>query len=475
METKPYLTKKPCKNLSPKTSVKNTVLFFIIISFLLPACSKKMSLEEAKEVSISISGKSFVPPPRRIDDITKILDEKPPDSTTVESLQSRADSVPSAGASTVELQEFYYQRGIAAATLGRYKQSLMDLRQAVSLFGDFSSRTPTIHKMIIDSALAEARVNNFRAGIEFAERMRTKFPNWAGVNNLLVSLYALAGDLESAEKARGRALEIMSKWRDSSNNNIWRRYNSGVMKAAILEAGGRYQEAEFLRRIALRLSMTATVKSEYPRPPILCRRWLAINLMAQSRLVEAEVEARQALLDAINTFGSRSLDTRWSVEVLANILSKQGRHGEAERLLVKLISMMKNGGISDDSPVMGWTRYELGNVLIELGDWSGAAKEFRLARVSLEKEPAIFKNRYLLRTAPALAQLRTGDPKNALELLQKAQQTAEQDLGIDHQRTREILGLLAVALFDTGDTARALDNGWPRLLRDISLTDGRKP
>ncbi len=163
------------------------------------------------------------------------------------------------------------------------------------------------------------------------------------------------------------------------------------------------------------------------------------------------------MLDAINTFGSRSLDTRWSVEVLANILSKQGRHGEAERLLVKLISMMKNGGISDDSPVMGWTRYELGNVLIELGDWSGAAKEFRLARVSLEKEPAIFKNRYLLRTAPALAQLRTGDPKNALELLQKAQQTAEQDLGIDHQRTREILGLLAVALFDTGDTARALD------------------
>ncbi len=226
METNPYLTKKPCKNLSPKTSVKNTVLFFIIISFLLPACSKKMSLEEAKEVSISISGKSFVPPPRRIDDITKILDEKPPDSTTVENLQSTADSVPSAGASTVELQEFYYQRGIAAATLGRYKQSLMDLRQAVSLFGDFSSRTPTIHKMIIDSALAEARVNNFRAGIEFAERMRTKFPNWAGVNNLLVSLYALAGDLESAEKARDRALEIMSKWRDSSNNNIWRRYNS---------------------------------------------------------------------------------------------------------------------------------------------------------------------------------------------------------------------------------------------------------
>jgi len=417
-----------------------------------------MSLEEAKEVPISISGKTFVPPPRRIDDVTKILDENPPDSTTVERLQVTADSVPSVSASKLALQEFYYQRGMASATLGRYRQSLMDLRKAVSLLGDFSSRTtPTINKMIVELTLAESRVNNFRAGIEFAERARKKFPNWVGVNNLLVSLYALAGDLKSAEKAKDRALEIMSKWRDSPNNNIWRRYHTAGMKAAILEAGGRYEEAEPLRRIALRLSMTPTVKSEYPRPPIICRSWLAMNLLEQSHLVEAEVEARQALLDSINKFGSKSLDTRWSVEVLANILSKQGRHHEAERLFRQLINMMEAGGISADSPVMMRTKYELGKVLIELGDWSGALKEFRSARVRGEKDPGIFKKRYLLSTSPALTLLRAGRPEDALRLLQKARETAEQELGIDHQRTTEIHGLLAVALFDTGDTARAFD------------------
>lgn len=456
METKPYLSKQFCKKWSSNKSPKNVVLFCIIISVLFPSCSKRMSLEEAKEVPISISGKTFVPPPRRIDDVTKILDENPPDSTTVERLQVTVDSVPSVSASKLALQEFYYQRGMAAATLGRYRQSIMDLRKAVSLLGDFSYRTtPTINKMIVELTLAESRVNNFRAGIEFAERARKKFPNWVGVNNLLVSLYAFAGDLESAEKAKDRALEIMSKWRDSPNNNIWRRYHTAGMKAAILEAGGRYEEAEPLRRIALTLSMTPTVKSEYPRPPIICRRWLAINLLEQSHLVEAEVEARQALLDSINKFGSRSLDTRWSVEVLANILSKQGRHREAERLFRQLISMMEAGGISADSLVMRRTKYGLGEVLIELGDWSGALKEFTSAQVSLEKEPGIFKRRYLLSTSPALALLRTGRPEEALRLLQRARETAEHDLGISHQGKIEILGLLAVAFFDTGNNSEA--------------------
>ena len=160
--------------------------------------------------------------------------------------------------------------------------------------------------------------------------------------------------------------------------------------------------------------MTPTVKSEYPRPPIICRSWLAMNLLEQSHLVEAEVEARQALLDSINKFGSKSLDTRWSVEVLANILSKQGRHHEAEQLFRQLINMLEAGGILADSLVMRRTKYGLGEVLIELGDWSGALKEFTSAQVSLEKDPGIFKKRYLLSTSPALALLRAGRPEEAL-------------------------------------------------------------
>ncbi len=457
MEKHSYLAKFSSVELSNNSFPNRVVLFSILIFVLLPACSKRMSIEEAKQVPVSISGQSFVPPPRRIDDVRKILDQGAPDTATVERLNAIADAVPPVDASTSKLRDFYYKRGMAATKLGRYAQGLMDLRKAVNLLEDFPSRTPTINKMVSELVLAELRVNNFRAGIESAERARKMFPNWAGANNMLAHLYAFAGDLENAERAKGRALAIMSNWRNTLDNRIWRGYMTAGMKAVILEARGQYEEAEPLMRRALQLAMTPTIKSGFPKPLIVSRRWLAINLMEQDRLVEGEVEARQALLDSISSFGSRSLETRWGVEVLANILSKQGRHREAELLLNKFISIMEAGGISDDSPVMVVTRYRLGKAIIEQGDWSAALKEFRLARVSLEKNPALLKKFYLLDTSPALALLRTGRSKEALRLLQSAHETAKKDFGIGHHRTMEILGLLAVALYDTGETSQAFD------------------
>ena len=455
MEKHSYLAQFSWVELSKNSFPNRVVLFFILIFILLSACSKRMSLEEAKQLSISISGQSFIPPPRRIDDVTNILDQNPPDPAAVQRLIATADAVPPATASKVKLQDFYYQRGMAAAKLGRYRQSLMDLRKAVSLIGNFSSRTPTINKMLIELALAEVRVNSFKAGIESAERALKIFPEWAGMNSLLVNFYAFCGDLESAERRKDRAMNIMFKWPDTPGSNFWKQWHTAKMKAAILEARGQYEEAEPLRRRTLRLATAPRIKSQYPKNTVVRRRFLAINLGAQGRLVEAEVEARQALLESISLLGSRSLETRWSVGVLATILSKQGRYREAARLLYKLINIMQTGGISDDSPVMGWTRYQLATVLVELDDWSDADKEFRLARVSLGTEPALFKKNYLLTTSPALALLRTGHPRDALLLLEKARETAEQDFGTDHYRTVEILGLLAVALFDTGNDSEA--------------------
>jgi CHAT domain-containing protein len=333
----------------------------------------------------------------------------------------------------------------------------MDFREAVKLFGDFTSFTLTKKEILRELAAAEFRINNFKAGLESLEQARKIFPNWVGAYKGLVGLYCYAGDLERAEWAKARAVDLMWKWRDTPKSRIWTSHNIARMKAKLLGARGKYEEAESPYRTALQLAMKPTIKSENPRTPIQARRSLANNLMKQGRLVEAEVEARQALLEYINLLGSRSLDTRSSVEVLAKILSKQGRHREAEQLFQQLIRMMQAGGISDDSPVMGWTRYQLANVLINLDDWSGAVREFRLARVSLGTEPAVFKKHYLLTTSPALTLLRTGHPKDALLLLEKARETAEQDFGAGHRRTIEIRGLLAVALFDTGDTSKAFD------------------
>ena len=443
--------------LSTNAVFGGTAVFFIFTLALVPACTKRMSLEEAKKVTLSVSGKSFVPPPRRIDDITKILDQSSPDPETVKRLNAIADASPPTGASIWKLTDFYYQRGMAAKKLGRSRQSLMDFRKAAQIISDSPSRTTTTEFTFLELALAELRLNNYRAGIESAERARKLLPTWVGVNQLLVNCYSLAGDLESAERAKNRALDMMSGWVSSFNNDMWSRFISTGMAATILEAQGQNKEAEPLRRRALQLGMTPTIKSKNPGISITHRRELAENLMEQNRLVEAEMEARQALLESIRLSGSGSMETRKCVEVFAMILSKQGRHQDAEQLLRRFIRVMQAQGITEDSLAMGWTRYALGEVLIEVGDWSTALENFRTAQASADKDSNLFREYYLVRTSPALALLRTGHSREGLGLLQKAHKIAEQDFGIDHHRTIEILGLLAVALFDTGKTSKAFE------------------
>ena len=443
--------------LSTNAVFGGTAVFFIFTLALVPACTKRMSLEEAKQVTISVSGKSFVPPPRRIDDITKILDQRAPDPETVKRLNAIADAGLPTGASIWKLTNFYYQRGMAAKKLGRSRQSLMDFRKAAQIISDSPSRTTTTEFTFLELALAELRLNNYRAGIESAERARKLLPTWVGVNQLLVNCYSLAGDLENAERAKNRALDMMSNWRSSFDNDMWSTFISTGMAATILEAQGQNKEAEPLRRRALRLGMTPTIKSKNPGISITHRRKLAENLMVQNRLVEAEMEARQALLESISLSGSGSMETGSCVQVFAMILSKQGRHQDADQLLRRFIRVMQAEGITEDSLAMGWTRYALGEVLIEVGDWSTALENFRTAQASADKDSGLFREYYLVRTSPALALLRTGHPREGLGLLQKAHKIAEQDFGIDHHRTIEILGLLAVALFDTGKTSEAFE------------------
>lgn len=64
----------------PRSTTNSNMLLksFILISViwaLLACAEKKMSVEEAKRVTVAMAKESFVPPPRRINDISSILEE----------------------------------------------------------------------------------------------------------------------------------------------------------------------------------------------------------------------------------------------------------------------------------------------------------------------------------------------------------------------------------------------------------------
>ena len=107
-------------NTLPKSTA--SILFITLVLF--PACAgQKMSLEEAKKVTLSISDKPFVPSPRSIDDILTLLNQQhlEDNSPHFQYLLSQADASPPENADYWKAN-FYLHRGNAALRLGRFKE-----------------------------------------------------------------------------------------------------------------------------------------------------------------------------------------------------------------------------------------------------------------------------------------------------------------------------------------------------------------
>lgn len=114
------------------SSVGTVFICVFLIMVLFPACGRKMSLEEAKQVTVSMREESFVPPPRRIDDVLASLEAQKQFASEVGAkIKSRADALPPKTDNRIILAKFYRDRSRRAWVLGRYAQSLEDSRKAL--------------------------------------------------------------------------------------------------------------------------------------------------------------------------------------------------------------------------------------------------------------------------------------------------------------------------------------------------------
>ena len=87
-----------------------------------------MTVEEARKLAASKT--AYGPPPRTIDDISKVLEQNRPDPNKIRQLRATADQKTPPGLSGMALADFLNTRGLAARDLGRTQQRLADLRQA---------------------------------------------------------------------------------------------------------------------------------------------------------------------------------------------------------------------------------------------------------------------------------------------------------------------------------------------------------
>lgn len=408
---------------------------------MLPSCATRMSLEEAKKVAVSISpAGGFVPPPRRITDITTILEQPGQfDQKITERFRAEADAVPPRKPDS----NFYYKRGFAAFTMGRMTQALHDLQEAKRL-----SETQGVHNIIILNRLGdiERAIGNFSRSVQLFEQALKVEENPFSYGRL-VEIYIQIGNVEKAENVlrRGKTFCATSPKQRNPRFALSCDIQTTGMEAALLEARARYSEAEKLIRRNLDLVQTKHVMDDYPAWLINLRLRLSTNLLRQERFAEAEIEARKALKEALGLGGKDSLLTTRIVARLAEILKAQGRLSEAEKLASLVIHVLKSSGISEDSEIMVSSRMLLGSILTAQNNFTGALTQFDLALKGTKEEEYAYKRRFLSNPDFILSLLMTGRHKRALTILNNTYARVEQRFGEKHYITAERLALRGMA------------------------------
>jgi len=271
-----YVAKTYFLSLRMKMVLKNTVSILFVVSVLFSACTgKKMSGEDAKQVTVSMSDESFIPPPRRINDILSVLSQTGQnESDIVKKQKIMTAQIPPRTEDEGQLAGFYYRRGLAALQLFRFTQALEDLKIALNYFERLSFLNIDEERLLQGLGIAEIQAGNFRRGVQLIERS-VKVPKTMNIGTRdlrirgfvkLVRAYFQIGDLEMVEVAKNRGIRFLN----FSHGGAGHRWSAGMeprfqaanMRAINYEAQWKLAKAEKERRWAI--SYLNSYKNQWP-------------------------------------------------------------------------------------------------------------------------------------------------------------------------------------------------------------------
>jgi CHAT domain-containing protein len=361
------------------------------------------------------------------------------DATMIKELKARVNASPPKKGDNLALANFYYRRGDAAIQLGRHNQALEDLRLA----SYYSAKTGSPNRGIMHLlAIAEFVCGNFKRAIELLEEaLDGERPS---PYQTLVKLYTRVGDLESAERVKRQGIALCNRLRGRSGSGAWPDIHGAYMEAYLLEALGKFAEAEPHYRRILR-SMTLLMKEEYPISYIVAKIYLVHNLKNQGRLVEAELEARETLKEALGVLGRDSEIAGSTIGDLGEIILRQDRVFEAENLMRAGIRTVAEAGVSPDSYLMAQGRMWLGDVLTDKYEFAGAMKQYDLARDGMRENQYLYEKFFSKNPNLMLSLLKTDRYQEAMTLISRVYEINRQVLGNGHYATAETIALRGMA------------------------------
>ena len=341
-----------------------------------------------------------------------------------------------AGGSDSELLTFYKRRGLARAALGQVLRSLEDLRNAYPLMEKSQIWDREIEKEL---ALAEMQVGNLKRAIELFER-HIKKPDASGIAyTQLVKLYGRMGDFEAAKKARDRGVAIAGKrYRRALH---WRKVHMAEPSFFYLTAQGKHTEAEPFARRALEGRLAGGSRTLRGIP--MSRLHLAMNLMHQGRLVEAEIGARQAIKEAL-ALGRDANMTGYTLWGLGKVLMAQGRVQEAEKIYSASVALMERLHYPQDSLALAWGKIHVGDTLAAQKRYSEALARFQSVRDGLVANRFLYDTQFSRKPSVIFTHIMAGRTDEAEAMIRRAEPVIERGLGPKSCRSLELRAFRAM-------------------------------
>jgi CHAT domain-containing protein len=460
-------------------------LFVGVLGILLSGCqTSTVSLSEAKKISASFEGKAFTPPPKTIEDITAILNiQKVVDKSEIEAHKAMIKQKPSANASSEELVDFYWRHRKAAEALGLEKIAHEDSARAYEHLmktNQFGARTRS-GRVIWGYAFARLRRGYYADAIKIVNKGIEDNPkNLSFLGERLTDAYIKSGDLESAEELIERTEERNWKVINSRRAKQFRislaRRSNAIMNARLLQARGKWRQAEEVYRQAI--EEQKNLMKKVPEAPLHIifnlQGDIALNLARQGRLLEAEVFARRSLIGTLSTYGKFKRTSANVVVKFGRILNAQGRHADAVKIYRETLSIFRKMGFPEHSLDIGKARVRLAKALAASGDWNAAKTEYAGIENTF-KNNKVFSRQYLSEAATyAEILIRSGRAAEAVGLLRGQLAKKLKRFGKKHGRTAKTAGILAIALNNAGDQKQALAmfrQAVPILLRSSRRSD----
>ncbi|HIJ55142.1 MAG TPA: CHAT domain-containing protein [Deltaproteobacteria bacterium] len=425
----------------------DALLMITIILLAVGCVGSRMSVEEAKEVAITIEKEPFIPPPRRAYDVLAVLEQRGKFNPKIVARHKTVmESPPPQTDDPETLAEFYLKRGNSAMEFGYPHRAVEDVRKAL-LYAEQVKHFKKMGGLLFRLGQAELLVGNFKQGVEMLERSQKKGKGAA--YNELVKIYSLIGDIETAGKyLRAGTRELDDKIQKSKREKtkdkkdmkkVSRRVaTTSQMKAWYLEGQGKFADAEPYIRSAL--SVEEKQKKRSPGRYISSRISLGNNLMMQGRKYEAEVEVRKALDSALGFGGRDSILTAEAVNSLGNVVLTQGRMDEAEKLVNSSLDILEQCGVSRESQIFSDALIVLGDVLTTKQEFNAAANRFDSAAKGVYAGPSLYDR---LHRNPnfILSLIQIGRLDEALKIVKAVYELEKKLFGTTHPSTLEIIAL----------------------------------